>query len=223
MRPHAGTALMLLASIAAPARAQSGGDDVAARPAWRVSVAPTVGALVFDADLANYRWDTGVAWQPGLRAALHRSSFAAGVHAAWSATSQATGIPGESTVPDVHLTEVELVLEAQVARVRGVELWASGHGGRLYLGYDPDHLTVDMGGLSEPITVDYEPITEWCYGFGIEFRYAVARQLALGLQLEQTGFQLDTAHRSGNEIVESRERFMNWSLSLAVLGFADLN
>jgi hypothetical protein len=223
MRWIAGTALLVLVSTAAPVPAQPGGAAAAVPARWRVSVSPTIGGVMLDGDLADYRWDTQVAVQPGLRAALHRSRFAAGVRAAWFGTSQATGIPGESTVPEVHMTEVDLVLEAWVARTHGVELWASGHGGRLHMGYDPDHLTVDLGGPSEPVTVDYEPITEWCYGLGIEFRFAVARQLALGLQLEQTSFQLDTAHRSGDEIVESRERFTNWGLSLAVLGFADLD
>jgi hypothetical protein len=207
-----------LALCMTTAHAQS---DATPPAAWRVSIAPTFGAIALDSHLADYRWDTSVSTQAGLRAALHHERYAAVVRTSWSATEQSTGIPGETSAPRVHLTQVDLALEARVATLAHIELWGSGHGGRMFLGYEPEQLTVDAGGT--PVTVSFDPITEWCYGFGIGFRRDVARHLALGLQLDQTGFRLDTAHRNGNEIVESRESFSNWSLSLELLGFMDLN
>lgn len=205
-----------LAVPVSPARAQTGETEPAA---WRVSIAPTVGALALDSHFADYQWDTAVAFQPGLRAAIHRARFAAAVRTSWSGTQQAAGLAGEA--PKVHMTQLDLALEGRIASWMGVDLLGSGHGGRMFLGYEPDQMTVDAGG--SPVTVSFDPITEWCYGLGVAIRRDVARHLALGLQLDRTTFRLDTAHRSGAEIVEARESFSNWSLSLALLGFMDLD
>jgi hypothetical protein len=94
---------------------------------------------------------------------------------------------------------------------RGVELWGMVHGGRLFLAYDPDQMTFDPG-AGAPITVAFDSIAEWDYGVGIEIRGRPTAQLALALQAEHTSFSLDTAHRNGDEIVETRERFDQWSL-----------
>ena len=196
-------------------------SEEAAPASWRLCIAPAVGALLFDSHLADYRWDTSLAVQPGLRIGVHHARYAAALRTSWSSTEQSTGLIGESTTPRVHMTQLDLALEGRLATVKNVELWGSGHGGRMFLGYQPDQMTVDAGG--SPLTVNFDPIDEWCYGFGIALRRDLARHLALGLQLDGTGFHLDTAHRSGSEIVESREGFVNWSLSLALLGFMDLN
>ncbi|HKW12977.1 MAG TPA: hypothetical protein VJS69_00685 [Candidatus Krumholzibacteria bacterium] len=212
-------ATLLAAMQAGGARAQSGDD--APQAAWRISIAPVIGAMLFDPHLADYRWDTSVALQPGLRLGVHHARYSAALRTSWSATEQSTGLIGETEAPRVHLTQLDLALEGRIATLAGVELWGSGHGGRMFLGYEPDQMTVDAGG--SPVTVSFNAINEWCYGAGLAFRRDVARHLALGLQLDGTGFQLDTAHRSGSEIIESREGFMNWSLSLALLGFMDLD
>jgi hypothetical protein len=213
------TGMLLTALWAHGVSAQSGDDAPPA--AWRISIAPAIGAMLFDPHLADYRWDTSVAMQPGLRLGVHHARYSAALRTSWSATEQSTGLIGETEAPRVHLTQLDLALEGRIATLAGVELWGSGHGGRMFLGYEPDQMTVDAGG--SPVTVSFDAINEWCYGAGIGFRRDVARHLALGLQLDGTGFQLDTAHRSGSEIVESREGFLNWSLSLALLGFMDLN
>jgi hypothetical protein len=211
-------ALAALAMWVSPALAQ--GDETRAA-AWRVSIAPVIGALALDSHLGDYQWDTSVAIQPGLRVALHHTRYAAALRTSWSGTQQSTGLAGENAAPEVHMTQLDLVLEGRIAAWKRVELWGSGHGGRLFLGYDPDEMTVDAGG--SPVTVSFDPITEWCYGLGIGFRGDVARHLALGLQLDRSTFHLDTAHRSGDEIVEARESFSNWSVSLALMGFMDLD
>lgn len=214
------------ASILAPAMlalwtSSACAQDELPTAAWRLSIAPSIGAIALDSHLADYRWDTSLSMQPGLRVGVHHARFATALRTAWSGTEQATGVPGESAAPSVNLTQVDLALEGRMATLAGIEMWASGHGGRLFLGYEPDEMTVDAGG--SPVTVSFDAITEWCYGFGVSFRRDVARHLALGLQLDQTTFSLDTAHRSGDEIVEARESFSNWSLSLALLGFMDLD
>jgi hypothetical protein len=212
------TAALIACAFVRVAHAQSENDAPAS---WRISIAPAIGILMFDSHLADYRWDTSLAVQPGLRIGVHHARYAAALRTSWAATEQSTGLIGESTVPRVHMTQLDLALEGRIATLRRVELWGSGHGGRMFLGYEPNTMTVDAGG--SPVTVSFDPIDEWCYGFGIAFRGDVARHLALGLQLDGTGFQLDTAHRSGSTIVESRESFIDWSISVALLGFMDLN
>jgi len=211
-------AALLLAACAGVSRGQSESDTPAS---WRISIAPTVGALLFDSHLADYRWDTSLSVQPGLRIGVHHARYSAALRTSWAATEQSTGFLDEATVPRVHMTQLDLALEGRIATLGSVELWGSAHGGRMFLGYEPDHMTVDAGG--SPVTVSFDPIDEWCYGAGIAFRRDLARHLALGLQLDGTGFQLDTAHRNGSEIVASREGFVNWSLSVALLGFMSLN
>jgi len=211
-------AALLLAACAGVSRGQSESDTPAS---WRISIAPTVGALLFDSHLADYRWDTSLSVQPGLRIGVHHARYSAALRTSWAATEQSTGLLDEATVPRVHMTQLDLALEGRIATLGSVELWGSAHGGRMFLGYEPDHMTVDAGG--SPVTVSFDPIDEWCYGAGIAFRRDLARHLALGLQLDGTGFQLDTAHRNGSEIVASREGFVNWSLSVALLGFMSLN
>jgi hypothetical protein len=213
------TAALLAAAQAGSAHAQSSGDE---RPAsWRISIAPTIGVLLFDSHLADYRWDTSISTEPGLRLGVHHARYGAALRTSWAATEQSTGLIGETESPRVHLTQLDVALEGRIATLSGIEVWGSGHGGRMFLGYQPDQMTVDAGG--SPVTVSFDAIDEWCYGAGVSFRRDVAHHLALGLQLDGTGFQLDTAHRSGNEIVTAREGFVNWSLSLALLGFMDLN
>ncbi|HET6462248.1 MAG TPA: hypothetical protein VFH33_00485 [Candidatus Krumholzibacteria bacterium] len=211
-------AALLVAACAGVARGQSESDTPAS---WRISIAPAVGALMLDSHLADYRWDTSVSVQPGLRIGVHHSRYSAALRTSWSAADQSTGLIGESTIPRVHMTQLDLALEGRIATLARIELWGSAHGGRMFLGYEPEQMTVDAGG--SPVTVSFDPIDEWCYGAGIAFRRDLARHLALGLQLDGTGFQLDTAHRNGSEIVESREGFVNWSLSVALLGFMDLD
>jgi hypothetical protein len=209
-------AAVLLTAVTASAQTE---DAPAAR--WRAWVAPTVGALALDPHLGDYRWDTSISVQPGIRAGVQHARWAAAVRTSWAGTEQATGVIGETADPDVHMTQLDLALEGRVVSLRGVDLWGSAHGGKLFLGYEPGEMTVDAGGT--PVTVTFDPITEWCWGFGAAFRRDLTQHLALGLQVDQTTFRMDTAHRRGDEIVEARESFSNWSLALALMGFMDLD
>jgi len=195
--------------------------SVARADDWRLAIGPFVGAVVFDQSLSNYRWDTRPAIQTGLQTTLYRGRVGAGIRLWRTHTTQSTGIPGTTDAPRVNLTGVDVVGAVRALSYRGVELWGSGHGGLLHLGYDPDQLTVNTGGI--PITVDYKPITEWDFGVGIEIRREMTRQMALSLQGDWSSFALDTARRVGAQIVESRERFYGWSLRLQASWLMDLN
>jgi hypothetical protein len=182
---------------------------------WRLAIGPVAGAVALDEDLTNYRWDTQPAVQSGIQATLYRGRFAAGLRYSHSNTTQGTGLPDTDALR-VSLNAFDLVAQVRVVKHWGFEMWGSAFGGRLHMGYDPDEMTFDSGTALGSVTVNFDPISEWQLGTGLEMRRELMRQLALSLQGEGSTFALDTAHRSGSEIVESRERFYNWSLRLQV-------
>ncbi len=217
---HAG---ILLAAVAAscllwPAESSAGHNRVNAASGvpWTVALGPVTGGLGFDQDLANFRWDTRPAAQWGVHASLYRGRFAAGTRLWRAQTTQASGIPDESQAPHVNLTGVELLGSVRAFQYAGLELWGNAHAGRLHLGYDPDSQTFDVAGLPDPITVEYAPISEWSFGYGVEVRKEFMSRVAFALQGERSSFALDTAHRRGNEIIQARERFYSWNLRLQI-------
>jgi len=211
-------AAIVITCLSWPAELHAGHSrvDSESQPAWTLAAGPVTGGVSFDQDLANFRWDTRPAAQWGVHALLHRRRFAAGMRLWRARTTQSSGIPGESQAPNVNLTGVELLGSIRAFRYGGLELWGISHAGRLHLGYDPDQQTFDVGGIAEPIAVDYAPISEWEFGLGIELRKEFMSRVAVALQGERTTFALDTAHRRGNEIVQARDRFYSWNLRLQV-------
>jgi hypothetical protein len=212
IRAGAAAAALCAALVAAPASAADDADG--GGPRTRMEIGVVVGGIALDPHLEDYRWDTAPALQSGAHATVLRGRFGAGARVWRSSTTQASGIPGEDTAPQVGMTGVEVTGQVRAGSVRGIELWGSLHGGRLFLGYDPESLTFDVGG--SPVTVVYEPIAEWDYGLGAALRGELGSHMALALQADLTSFSLDTAHRRGDEIVESRERFSTWNLRAQV-------
>ncbi len=211
---------MVIPFIAAAAHAQSDADT--GRAHWSMAIGPTIGGLLLDPHLGDYRWDTSPTLQSGAQATVFRGRFGLGARASFAQTSQESGIPGETTAPDVNLTGLAFVGQVRALSVRGIGLWGTAYGGRLHLGYHPDQLTFEPGGPTQPVTVTYDPLSEWDFGLGIEIRGDLTRQMALALQAERSSFSLDTAHRRGDEIVEARERFYSWGLRLQVSWCVDL-
>jgi len=201
---------------AGSARAGGSGAEPGTDGGWRLAVGVFAGGLAVDQRLENYRWDTRPAMQTGVQATVYRGRFAAGARLWGSRTTQAIGIPGTGESPRVNLTGVEGVGRVRLFDISRVELWGSGHAGRIHLGYSPDQLTIDTGVLADPITVAFDPIAEWEFGFGAGLRGEVTEHLAVSLDAERSSFALDTAHRRGEEIVESRDWFHSWSLRLQV-------
>jgi hypothetical protein len=207
----ASAALCVSIALAAPALAAGGGGEEGAHTVnTRMEVGVVIGGIALDPHLQDYRWDTAPALQSGAHATVLRGRFGAGARFWRSSTTQASGIPGEDQAPRVSMTGVEVTGQVRAFDVRGIELWGSAHGGRLFLGYDPESLTFDVGG--QPVTVTYDPISEWEYGLGAALRGELGPHMALALQADLTSFSLDTAHRRGDAIVETRERFSTWDL-----------
>ena len=171
---------------------------------------PVAGALALDSHLSDYRWDTRPRPLYGLAGRVGFGRYAAGLRVWRATTSQATGIPGETSSPTVNLTGTEGLAEVGLFRTAGFRFSTTGSFGLLHLGYSPDSWTFDPG-TGEDVTVDFQPIDEWIAGLGLGVRRAIVGGLDLALAVERTWFRLDTAHRAGNEIVNQRETFGNWA------------
>jgi hypothetical protein len=220
MRPLVPAVAILILVFTPAARAQS--DTGTEHAQWSMAIGPTIGGLLLDPHLNDYRWDTSPTLQSGAQATVFHGRFGLGARASFARTSQQSGIPGETTAPDVNLTGLALAGQVRALTVRGIGLWGTAYGGRLHLGYHPDRLTFEPGGPTQPVTVAYDPVSAWDFGLGIEIRGDLTRQMALALQAERSSFSLDTAHRRGDEIVEARERFYSWGLRLQVSWCVDL-
>ena len=198
---------LLLAAVASlPCAAVAASAD-----RW-VAVGPTAGGLGLDSDLADYRWDTRPASQWGAQAMVGRGRLAGGLWA-WSAgTTQGTGLPEADVTPRVALRSIAAVGLVRVASPLGCALWLGGQAGRLRMRWEPGELAIETG--AGPVTVAYQDIDEWSLGVVAELRRSLGRGVVAGLQVERSGFALDTAHRNGGAVELGRDRFTNWSARL---------
>lgn len=176
----------------------------------RWSLSALGGAAQFDPHLNDYRWNTDprAAW--GLQASAEAGRFLAGARALRTGTTQGSGIPGETSAPNVRLTSLEALGGYRLATLAGLDLFATASYGWAHLGYDPDRMSfTPLSGTSD-VVVHFEPVDTWTAAAGLRLRRALTFGLAVGLQLERSYFALDTAHRNGATIEEQRETFGNW-------------
>jgi hypothetical protein len=159
--------------------------------------------------LADYQWDTTPAFGWGVRGLAGRGRFAAGLELWRVGTTQSIGDLGPA--PRVSATSLELVGEARIVERWGVHLVASGHGGRLRIGYDPDRVVIQPPGPVSPIEVALEPVDAWIGGAGVTVRRAVTSEWRVGIGVDARVFAIETAHRSGASVVIGRESFGDWS------------
>lgn len=178
-----------------------------------VSLGLFSGAIALDPDLRNYRWNTSTrpVWGGLLRVDLGRVTLGARVWRA--ATEQSLHLLDDPRVPEVRLTGSELTTEVRLLDRGGVRLFASGATGALHLGYSPDAIDVSDGSGGS-VHVDFAPITEGLFAFGLGARRAVGSGLAVTVSVDHSWFRLDTSHRRGSEIVTRRESFGHWTARL---------
>ncbi len=205
--------LLLLVAPATPAPADDG---------WRLDLGAGASALVFDDELANYRWDVQPTAALQVHASALRDRWALGVNLQTTSTVQQSGIPGETVAPHVALHSLEVHGSWRFVQWQGIQLWGQAHGGRVMMRYEPDQLLFSIPGGGEPIAVDFAPVNEWTGGVAASLRREFFSNFALAAQLRHSSFALDTSHRVGDEIVQQREGFHNWSLGLSASWLLDL-
>ncbi len=201
-------ALALTAAIAG--RAEAGGEP------WQLEVGPVAGATALDPQLADYRWDTAPRFESGLGAMVGRDGWGLGLRLRRTDTTQGLALAADLADPTVRLTSAELLGRLRLAQPLGAEVWVGAQAGWLHLGYAPDAVSFTTGGAGVPVTVDFAPVDEPVYGGGLTLRRPLGPAWAAALGAEASTFALDTSHRAGQQIVQERERFWNWSLRLAV-------
>ena len=186
-----------------------------ATPRWW-SIGVLGGSVQPDGELADYQWRTSprAAW--GAQALAGARWFSGGLRLWNTRTQQEISAAQAATVRG---TSWELVGRGRLLRVGGSELLAVASGGRLHLGYSPDQIEI-AGGSGEPVAVTLGPIDEWIAGGGLALERRVAGVWRLGIEVERRVFSLDTAHRSGDAIIERREALGDWNarIELARLG-----
>lgn len=195
------------ATAAAPVRA----DDARATPRWSIGI--LAGSVQPDADLADYQWRTlpSAAW--GVQVLAGTGRFSGGVRL-WNTRAQQE--IGAATPATVRGTSFELVGRGRLLNVGASQVLAIASGGRMHLGYDPDRIEVS----GDANAVQLGPIDEWIVGAGLALEHRVAGAWRVGFEVERRFFGLDTAHRSGEAIVEQREAMGDWNarVELARLG-----
>jgi hypothetical protein len=171
------------------------------------------GTTLVDPHLGDYQWDTQPRPAFGAVAGISAGRFGADLRLWRSATVQRLDLPDGPVAPNVRSTSLEFIGRADLARWRGTKLAATAGAGRMHLGWQPDHLTVTSGGVTSEVAL--APIDDWTGSAGVSIEREVAGPWTAGLSLDRTLFRLDTAHRSGSEVITRRESFGDWNVRLA--------
>lgn len=209
--PNSSAPRRLAAACAVAATLGAGVPTAAsAEPLLSVNVAPYGGAFALDSSLRDFRFDPSASPLYGVHAFATAGRFEPGVRVWRSSSRQDPGIPGDDTQLDVSLTVVEATVAVRLARIAGFRLLANGSAGTLSMSWTPAELEVDLG-LAEPTVVEFSRVSETIWGAGVTVRRSVLAGFDVAVGADRTWFQLDTAHRRGDEIVTSRDTFGNWT------------
>lgn len=183
-------------------------------PVWakppRIAVGVTGGYVQPDASLSDYRWDASGRASWGLEAVAGLGRLDTGLRYLSWRSRQGTGIPGFPESPAVRVSRLEFLVRVQALSGAGFRLLGTGALGRVHLGYSPDRLRIDTG--SGPVEVAFPPVDDWSGALGMAVERDLGRRWNAGAEIERSLFALDTAHRSGDEIVEDRTTFASWNL-----------
>lgn len=185
-----------------------------ARAEVTLSLAGTGGLSRSDAALARYRWDERAHASWGAQALLARGRASAGLRFERTAAKQALelGAPAPAAAA-ITGTSLEAVARVRVARLRGASFALAGAAGRTSFVWSPEQVDVNTG--SGVTTVRFAPVSSPSAAAGAVCALALGRwQLAVAA--ERRFVSLDTAHRSGEQIVYAKETFGDWNARLEV-------
>jgi len=167
------------------------------------------GTTLLDGRFADYRWNVDPRASFGISATASAGRFHAGVRAVESRTTQTIDVPDPGATSAVRATSVELTAGLRVARLAGFELAATASGGRLRLGWSPDHVDGTVGGT--PISIDFAPVDAWIGGGGLAVAHRLPGAWRAGLAVDRCFFSMDTAHAKGGTIVTGPQTFGDWN------------
>ena len=167
------------------------------------------GATMLDGHFADYQWRVDPRASYGAEAAAGIGRFAVGLRGLQAQTRQAIGLPDPASTAEVRATTVELTGRARLASVAGFGLAATASGGRMHLGWHPDHVDAVVSGT--PVSVDLVPVDSWIGGGGLEVSRRLPGPWRAGLAVDRRFFSMDTAHRSGSSVVTGPETFGDWN------------
>lgn len=176
-------------------------------PQWSLGVSG--GTTKFDPHFGDYQWSLSPhpAWGAQAGAGLGRYGLSLRV---WTASStQQLDASASSAEARVRTTTFDLAGDVRLVGFGGTSLLARASGGRVAIGYDPDHVTIDTG--SGVADVELSPVHAWSWGAGAAVRQAVTQRWTATLAVERQVFAFDTAHRNGSSVELAREAFGNWN------------
>jgi hypothetical protein len=190
-------------------------NPAAAGSRW-LSFGVLAGTTRPDPDLAGYGWEVGGHASWGLRAMAGSGRVGAGLRFTRWQTRQETGASDPQDNPVVRMSDVRFLVRARAVSVQNLDVYGTAGAGRYRMSYSPDRLTVYPGGGAEPVSVAFAPVSDWSFSLGLGLEHPLVRGLTAGAEIERSVFLLDTAHRSGTQIVTSRDSFRNWNLRLSL-------
>lgn len=205
---RAGAPVALAAALVAPAGA--------APPSAWWSVGLLAGATQPDPAFAEYQWDTrpGPAW--GAELLVGSGPVAGGARVWRTETTQVVDPQGSTPSTRVGITTWDVVGQGRLSTVWGTEVLGMASAGVAALAYRPDQVEIAAGGPGGTVTVDLEPIQEWNLAAGLALRRSLGGRWTAGLEVDHRVFRMDTAHRSGNQVVTERRVFGDWSARLGL-------
>lgn len=194
--------VFVAAAIVGMPAARAGAVDIA--------IAPVVGATRFDSSRERYGWLSETRPLIGAEATVRQLGWGAGLRAGRTSVNQSSALLGTSLDTRVHLWSVDAFAEVPLVSIGVVSLGALGSVGQIFASYSPDRALIAADGPGGAVEVRYENWNEWSASGGLALRTALTRAVASSLAIERRVFRIDTAHRQGDAIVESRETFGGW-------------
>ncbi|MEZ4654025.1 MAG: hypothetical protein R3E12_10700 [Candidatus Eisenbacteria bacterium] len=173
------------------------------------------GGIQTDSDLTHYDWDARTHPAYGGELALGWRYVGIGARYVSGENEQRTENPLVSYAATVRSRTVEAIVPVRVLRLWGFGLTGCGSLGRMWLTYDPDRVEIPVAG-SDPLIVELSPIETWTVSAGGAIRHGLAGPLDVGLSARRRWFELDTAHRVGEDIAYEKQSFGQWEVQIEV-------
>jgi hypothetical protein len=171
------------------------------------------GATHPDPRLAGYHWDVGARPVFGAELAFGWDRLGIGARYVSARNEQGVSNPLVSYAVEVETRTLEVIAPVRLLDLGGLRISGCAGAGRLHLSYEPDRIVVPAGD-GEPLRIDLASVDTWTGSLGGALRHAIVGPMEVGISARHRWFELDTAHRAGEEIVYEKESFGQWEIQL---------